>query len=107
MAKISLYKNFRRLDILRKFINAKIFTTKVFVHENFQIYGITKNNLLPEAICCCLQTCNVTASEKIVGARCVPSLVINSIINKLESKVSLITTRCLRLFVVVYRVEML
>ena len=29
------------LDILRKFINAKIFTTKVFVHENFQIYGIS------------------------------------------------------------------
>ena len=29
------------------------------------------------------------------------------IINQLESKVSLITTRCLRLFVVVYRVEML
>ena len=28
-------------------------------------------------------------------------------INKLESKVSLITTRCLRLFVVVYGVEML
>ena len=39
---------------------------------------------------------------------CVPSLIaINSIINKLESKVSLITTRCLRLFVVVYRIEML
>ena len=39
---------------------------------------------------------------------CVPSLiVINSIINKLESKVSLITTRCLRLVVVVYRVKML
>ena len=28
-------------------------------------------------------------------------------INQLESKVSLITTRCLRLFVVVYRVKML
>ena len=40
MAKISLYKNFRRPDILRTFINAKIFTTKVFVHEHFQIYGI-------------------------------------------------------------------
>ena len=41
-----------------------------------------------------------------MGERCVPSLiVINSIINKLESKVSLITTRCLRLFVVVYRIE--
>ena len=33
--------------------------------------------------------------------------VINSTINQLESKVSLITTRCLRLFVVVYKVEML
>ena len=40
-----------------------------------------------------------------MGERCVPSLiVINSTINKLES---LITTRCLRLFVVVYKVEML
>ena len=43
-----------------------------------------------------------------MGKRCVPSfIVINSTINKLVSKVSLITTRCLRLFVVVYRVEML
>ena len=43
-----------------------------------------------------------------MGERCVPNLiVINSIINKLESKVSLIKTCCLRLFVVVYRVEML
>ena len=66
------------------------------------------NNSLPEAICCCLQTCNVAASEEIMGERCVPShSVINSTINQLESKVSLITTHCLRLFVVVYRVEML
>ena len=51
---------------------------------------------------------NVAASEEIVGERCVPSLiVINSTINKSESKVSLITTHCLRLFVVVYKVEML
>ena len=43
-----------------------------------------------------------------MGERCVPSLiVINSTINKLESKVSLITAHCLRLFVVVYKVEML
>ena len=43
-----------------------------------------------------------------MGERCIPSLiVINSTINMLESKVSLITTCCLRLFVVVYRVEML
>ena len=40
--------------------------------------------------------------------RCVPSLiVINSTINQLESNVSQITTHCLRLFVVVYKVEML
>ena len=63
--------------------------------------------MLPEAICCCLQTCNVAVSEEIVGERCVPNLiVINSNINQLESKVSLITTHCLRIFVVVYRVEM-
>ena len=54
---------------------------------------------------CCLQTCNVAASEEIVGERCVPSVIV--INNQLESKVSLITTRCLRLFVVVYRVQML
>ena len=66
------------------------------------------NNSLPEAICCCLQTCNVAASEEIMGERCVPShSVINSTINQLESKVSLITTRCLRLFVVVYKHVML
>ena len=65
-------------------------------------------NVFPEAICGCLQTYNVAASEEILGDRCVQSLiVINSTINQLESKVSLITTRCQRLFVVVYRVEML
>ena len=56
----------------------------------------------------CIQTCNVAASEKIVGERWVSNLiVINSTINQLESKVLLITTRCLSLFVVVYNVEML
>ena len=43
-----------------------------------------------------------------MGERFVPNLiVINSTINKLESKVSLKTTRSPRLFVVVYRVELL
>ena len=38
----------------------------------------------------------------------VPSLiVIGTAINQLESKVSLIITRCLRLVVVIYKVEML
>ena len=45
---------------------------------------------------------------EIVGERCVPSLiVINSSINQLQSKVSLITTRCLMPFIVVYMFEML
>ena len=69
---------------------------------------LSLKTMLPEAICCCLQTCNVAASEKIVGERCIPSLIlINSTINKLGSKVSLIITRCLRLFVVVYKHVML
>ena len=72
------------------------------------MYQVLLSSMLQLTICCCLQTCNVTASEKIVGARYVPSLiVINSIINKLESKVLLMTTYCLSLFVVVYTVEML
>ena len=51
---------------------------------------------------CCLQICNVAASEEIVGERWVQSLiVINSTINQLEFKVLLITTGCLKLFVVV------
>ena len=55
---------------------------------------MTKNNLFPEAICCCLQTCNVEASEEIVGERCVTSLiVINSTINQLESKVMTVRTK--------------
>ena len=52
--------------------------------------------------------CNVAVSEEIVGERCVPSLiVINGTVNKSESKVLLITTYCLRLFVVVYKHVML
>ena len=43
-----------------------------------------------------------------MGELYVPSLIIiNFTVNTSESKVSLITTRFLRLFVVVYRVEML
>ena len=43
-----------------------------------------------------------------MGERCVPSLIIiNNTVNKSESKVSLIITHCLRLFIVVYKVEML
>ena len=41
--------------------------------------------LLPEVICC-LQTCNVTRSEAMVGDTCVPSF---TAINQLEIKISI------------------
>ena len=37
---------------------------------------VSKNNLLPEAICCCLQTCNVLESKVMVGNTCTLSLVV-------------------------------
>ena len=63
---------------------------------------ITNNNLFPEAICCCLQTCNVVASEVMVGDA---SLIgINTTINQLKTNVyTTININCLRLFVVVYK----
>ena len=38
--------------------------------------SLYKNTLLPEAICCCLQICNVLASEVMVGNTCTLSLVV-------------------------------
>ena len=50
---------------------------------------IINNNSLPEAICCCLQTCNVVASGVMVGDT---SLIgIDTTINQLETNVLLIT----------------
>ena len=70
--------------------------------------GIIKNNLLPEAICCCLYKYNVVASEVMVADTCSPNLaVIDITIKQLEINISLITIYCLRLFVVVYKDEML
>ena len=46
---------------------------------------IIANNLLPEVICC-LQICNVSGSEIIVGDTYVPSvIVIGTAINQLET----------------------
>ena len=62
---------------------------------------LLKNNLFPEAICYCLRTCNVVASEVMVADTCVPSLtVIDITIEQLGTNVSTITAYCLRLFVV-------
>ena len=37
---------------------------------------VSLNNLLPEAICCCLQTCNVLESKVMVGNTCTLSFVV-------------------------------
>ena len=50
---------------------------------------ITNNNSLPEVICCCLQTCNVVASEVMAGN--ISLIDIDTIINQLETNVLLIT----------------
>ena len=72
------------------------------------LYTYLLSFLLPEAVCCCLQGCNIVALVVMVGDTCLPSLtVINTIINQLETNVSLITIYCLKLFVVVYKDEML
>ena len=48
--------------------------------------------LLPEAICCCLQRCNIVASEVMVGGTCISILIVMSTtINQLETNVLLIT----------------
>ena len=66
-----------------------------------------QQHLLLEAIYC-LQTCNVVALKIMVADTCVPSItIIDTSINQLESKVSLLTTYCLRIFVVVYKAVML
>ena len=41
-----------------------------------------KNNVLPEAICCCLQICNIFVAEVMMGDTCTPCLVIGTTVNQ-------------------------
>ena len=65
---------------------------------------------MPGGICCLYTNMYVVASEEIVHDTCVPRvIVINTKFDQIESKVSLIlvhVSHCLRLFLVVYKVEM-
>ena len=40
---------------------------QVLLSSTIDSIYVTNNNLLPEAICCCLQMCNVVTSEVMVG----------------------------------------
>ena len=71
--------NFRKPGHLRKYCN----------NETFPIYGITNNNLLPEAIYCFNKLYMLyIAPEVMVGDTCISSLiVINTTINQLETNI--------------------
>ena len=60
--------------------------------------------LLPEAVCCCLRTCNCRVDKYVlVYYTCVPKfVVIGRSIEELWAQTKITSICCLRLFVVVY-----
>ena len=67
-----------------------------------QVIG-TNIILLPEAVCCCLQTCNFCFDQLLPWYISVPSFIVRGpTIRKLEAQTSFTGIYCLRLFVVVY-----
>ena len=65
-------------------------------------------NLLPEAICCCLQTCNVYGAWVTLYCICVQTFVVTCAKHQLViGTLGCLEMYCLRLFVVVYKLVML
>ena len=61
-------------------------------------------NILPEVICCCLQTCNVYGGWVTLYCICVQSLVVTCAnINWLWVHLACLEMYCMRLIVVVYK----
>ena len=63
-------------------------------------------NILPEAICCCLQTCNVYGVWVTLYYKVSWSLVLTSASYR-YTHLACLVMYCLRLFVVVYKLVML
>ena len=62
---------------------------------------------LPEAVCCCLQTCNVCFGKLLSWDIHVPSFIVTgSSMSKLWVQTTFTSIYCLRLFVVVYKLVM-
>ena len=62
---------------------------------------------LPEAICCCLQTCNVVVVLLVMYCMYVPAFIVTSAdISHLWVYLCYLLIYCLRLFVVVYKLVM-
>ena len=62
---------------------------------------------LPEAICCCLQTCNVDVVLLVMYCMYIPAFIVTSAdISQLWIYLCYLLIYCLRLFVVVYKLVM-
>ena len=84
------------------------------MYANFHCYncydgpviGIFKERL-PEAICCCLQTCNVDVVLLAMYCMYLPGFIVTSAdISQLWVYLCYLLIYCLRLFVVVYKLVM-
>ena len=81
------------------------------MYANFHCYygpviGIFKERL-PEAICCCLQTCNVDVVLLVMYCMYIPTFIVTSAdISLLWIYLCYLLIYCLRLFVVVYKLVM-
>ena len=70
------------------------------------VIGILKR--LPEAICCCLQTCNVDVVLLVMYCIYIPGFIVTTAdISQLWVYLCYLLIYCLRLFVVVYKLVML
>ena len=64
-------------------------------------------NVLPEVICCCLQTCNVDVVLLVMHCIYIPAFIITSVdISQLWVYLCYLLIYCLGLFVVVYKLVM-
>ena len=84
------------------------------IYANFRCYncyygpviGIFKDSL-PEAICCCLQTCDVNVVLMVMCCMCIPVFIVTSAdISRLWVYLCYLLIYCLRLVVVVYKLVM-
>ena len=82
------------------------------IYANFHCYygpviGIFIKDRLPEAICCCLQTCSVNVVLLVMCWMCIPVFIVTSAnISQLWIYLCCLLIYCLRLVVVVYKLVM-
>ena len=79
---------------------------QLLIWASYSIYIHFKESL-PEAICCCLQTCNVDVVLLVMYCMYIPTFIVTSAdISQLWIYLCYLLMYCLRLFVVVYKLVM-